>query len=102
MPTQPICPFCEKPITTWSVMKAPMPSAIRCPHCRQKIRVRGVAVYLMVYLLLVIALGALLIVARRREIISSAMVIVIAIIAVVFLEFVVSIVVVRRATFVKP
>jgi hypothetical protein len=96
------CPSCEQPITMWAVMKAPLPSAIRCPHCRKKIRVRGVAPYLAVYLMTVLALAAWLIVARRHNAISSAAVIVIAIIALAFLELLISAIVLRRARFEKP
>jgi FtsH-binding integral membrane protein len=83
-------------------MKAPLPSAIRCPHCRKKIRVLGVVPYLVVYLLVVIALAAWLIVARRHNVISSAAVIVIAAVALGFLEFVISMIVLRYAKFAKP
>jgi hypothetical protein len=102
MPTQPKCPFCEKPVTAWTVMRAPLPSAIRCRHCRQKIRVRNVGPFLIIYLLLVLALGALLIVAQRRGLISSGAVIAIAAGTLVLLEFVISLLVIRRATFAKP
>ena len=83
-------------------MKAPLPSAIRCPHCRQKIRVRGVVPFLAGYLLLVVALTTWLIVERRRNVISSGVVIVAAIIALGFFEFVMSVIVLRRARFEKP
>ncbi|HEY2083606.1 MAG TPA: hypothetical protein VGI88_12555 [Verrucomicrobiae bacterium] len=101
MSTPPKCPYCEQPITAWAVMKAPLPSAIRCLHCRKKIRVRNAGAFLAAYLLIVVALGTALIMAERRNIISSVAVIVIAVVALVFLEFVISMLLLRRATFAK-
>jgi FtsH-binding integral membrane protein len=83
-------------------MKAPIPSAIRCPHCRKKIRVRGVGAYLVVYLLVAVAFATVLIIARRRNQISDAAMIVLAVIGLLLLEFITSIIVLRRAKFEKP
>jgi predicted lysophospholipase L1 biosynthesis ABC-type transport system permease subunit len=102
MTSEPKCPFCERPITAWAVMKAPLPSAIRCPHCRRKIRVRGVGIYLTGYALIVVALATFMIVARRRNLISGAVFITTTVAFLVALEFVTSVIVFRRAKFVKP
>lgn len=102
MPAEPKCPFCEKPITMWAVMKAPLPSAIRCPYCHQKIRVRGVGIFLLTYLVIAITLAAVMIIERRRGQISIGLEIVTVVAALVILEVITSFFVMRRAKFTKP
>jgi hypothetical protein len=102
MPAEPKCPYCEKPITLWAVMKAPLPSSIRCPHCRQKIRVQGVGVFLVAYLVIAAVLATALIIARRRNQISFPAEIAVVVIALVILEVITSRIVMRRAKFTKP
>ena len=102
MAPEPKCPFCDRLITTWTVIKAPVPWAIRCQACRQKISVCNARRYLGAYLLAVAAIAVALIIAHRRNVISIGAVIVIALIFMVALEFVTSTIVLRRGKFVKP
>jgi hypothetical protein len=46
------CPACGKDIGLWSVVRAPLPDRIRCPHCRARLRYRASRGVFVVYLLL--------------------------------------------------
>ena len=96
------CPFCEKPIGLWTIMRAPMPSAIRCPHCREKIRVRGIEVYLLAYIVVAVLICAALVMARRHNLITGVQLIALAIILLLICEVTVSALVLQRARFTKP
>lgn len=102
MTPEPKCPSCDHLITTWTVIKAPVPWAIRCRSCGQKISVRNARKYLAGYLVAVVAVACVLIIAHRRNLLSIGAVIVIALVFMVMLELVTSTIVLRRGKFVKP
>ena len=83
-------------------MKAPLPSSIRCEHCRQKIKVRNVFLYLNAYILVVALIAGSVMFARGRNMISGGELIAIAVVLLLVLEFVASAVILRKGTFVKP
>jgi hypothetical protein len=82
-------------------MLAPLPWLIRCQRCREKIRVRNVFIYFNCYILAVALIGGVVMFARGREMISGGALIFIALVLVVILEFVASLVILRKGTFGK-
>lgn len=36
-----LCPVCQKDVGIWSIIKAPLPSQIHCPHCASRLKYRG-------------------------------------------------------------
>jgi hypothetical protein len=40
MKTSAVCPACQGKISLWDGVKALTPARLRCPHCRQRLRVK--------------------------------------------------------------
>jgi hypothetical protein len=60
------CPACGKDIGLSTIMVAPLPNLIRCPHCRTRLVYRDTARVLVLLLLLATALGVGAFVAVER------------------------------------
>lgn len=51
-----VCPACGRDIGVWAIVTAGLPSRIRCPHCRSRLRYDGaVAVVAMPFAVVVLA-----------------------------------------------
>ena len=60
MKTSGVCPACAGRLSMWDGVKAPTPSHLRCPHCRQRLRLhfRGFWLFAGVVAVLELALLA--------------------------------------------
>ena len=67
MKTSAVCPACQGKVSMWDGVKAPTPAHLRCPHCRQRLRVsiRGFWLYAVLATLLQLSLLAGCVVAYR-------------------------------------
>lgn len=76
------CPSCGKDIGIWPVFSAALPSRIRCPHCKSRLRYRKIARVIAVLLvgLCGLVVGAFVLVSSlatpRRGLIWAAVVII--------------------------
>src|SRR5689334_20456661 len=96
------CPFCSKPMSVWSVMKAGIPSWIRCPHCRQRVRLTNLTTFLYIYLSAVFLVAAALNVAEQQKIAPLVFLMVLALVPLAVIEFGISVAVCRRGKFERP
>jgi len=83
------------------VMKATLPSAIYCPSCRKKMRVRRLSLFFTGYVTGFLLLVVAFLYAHRTHIGTTWQRIVVTGALFVLLEFVISVVVTRHATFEK-
>ena len=52
------CPGCLRDIGIWPVVRAPLPSRIRCPHCKARLRYRNAVPVMVVEFVLAVAVFA--------------------------------------------
>jgi hypothetical protein len=55
-----VCPACGKDVGVWAIVAAGVPSRIRCPHCRSRLRYDG-AMAVMAFPFAVVVLAALVV-----------------------------------------
>ena len=101
MDSKPSCPYCAQPITTWAVMKAAMPSFVRCPRCQKRVRVTNVRVLLLLYIPVLLTIAAMMFLALRAHVAGPVPIFIAFVVLSIFAEFAVSALIVRRARFEK-
>jgi DNA-directed RNA polymerase subunit RPC12/RpoP len=101
MKSQAQCPYCDRPISVWSIIKAFVPSLIRCSHCHSRIRVKNVGIISAVYFVALAAVVALLLWARTAVPLRGVKLILSAVVLLEVVELAISVAIVKAATLEK-
>lgn len=101
MNTKAQCPCCSKPIPVLAVMRGSLPSRIRCPHCKERIRLANLKLFLRIYVPAVLFLAAFFVVSYLVRIMPGWVSVVLAMVLFGAIEFGVSAAVCRYGIFEK-
>ena len=97
----PRCPYCDQPVSTPAVLKAVLPSAIRCPHCGRRLRVRNIGLLFAGYIAALAVVIVLYFYAHRLHVLSRVQRLIAAVALLAGVEFVASFSVARLGRFEK-
>jgi hypothetical protein len=95
------CPYCDRAIPVPAVLKAVLPSAIRCPNCARRVRVKNVGLLSAAYVVALATVVCLLFYAHRLHFMSSGQRLIAGIALVFAVEFAASLFVARIGRFEK-
>ena len=95
------CPYCDRPVSTPAVLKAVLPSTIRCPHCGRRLRVRNIRLLFAGYIAALAVVISLYFYAHRLHFLSRAQRLIAGVALVAGVEFAASFFVARVGRFEK-
>jgi hypothetical protein len=99
--SQSSCPYCTRPVSIPAVFKAVLPSAICCPSCGRRVRVRNIRLLFAAYIVALAAVFALFLYARHQQLMTRGQRLIVVVASIFAVDFTASAFIARTGRFEK-